>query len=196
MSPILFQRVQILQDIEKDKFGADDEFKTTVSNYELELYATRDSDRDYLPKFVAFQVLGVKLSSFSTETVISEEDTWSSKFRSLLKSLSLSVSDPTQDFMQGETDLEDFWASTNTMQRLFADLLCFVYDCNTERQQSPLKKMIQDSAEWTELCDYCVWILTQMHSEDCIVLYTSFMEPETERRISSSCRADHTSQSG
>ncbi len=85
------------------------------------------------------------------------------------------MSVPTSEFIRGDIDLEEFWASTNAMQGLFADLLSFVYDWKTERRHSRLKMMIQDSAEWTELCDYCVWILTQVHSEDCIALYTNFM---------------------
>lgn len=175
LSPILFERVQIDEEIERGKFGTDDDLKSTVSAYELELYETRLSDREYLPTFTAFQVLGVKLQSFSPEIEKSEEDTWSSNFFRLLKSLSVSVSVPTSEFIRGDIDLEEFWASTRTMQQLFTDLLRFVYDWNTERRDSPLKMMIQDSAEWTELCGYCVWILTQVYCEDCIALYTDFM---------------------
>jgi hypothetical protein len=46
---------------------------------------------------------------------------------------------------------------------------------NRKEKESPHKAMIQDSAEWTVLSEYCAWILTQVHSNDCIAMYTDFM---------------------
>jgi hypothetical protein len=51
-------------------------------------------------------------------------------------------------------DLTVFWTWTSAMQQQFAELLRFVYDCSTQRKESPHKDMVQDNAEWTELCSY------------------------------------------
>jgi hypothetical protein len=178
---ILSSRVQMQQDKDQGKLGADAEFKATVSGYELELFSALESDGEYLPKFAAFQVVAQKLSAFSPHGPVSEDwsthpqDAWSLSFYQQLKAFSSSVGVPTQLFLYNDMDLAAFWASTNDMQQQFADLLRFVYDCSTQRKESPHKAMVQDIAEWTELCSYCAWILTQVHSADCIVVYTALM---------------------
>ena len=56
LSRILGERVQMKRDIEGGRFGSDDDFKTTVSNYEAELFGTQGDEEPYLPTYTAFQV--------------------------------------------------------------------------------------------------------------------------------------------
>jgi hypothetical protein len=185
LAPILSERVQIEKDISRDILGSDELKKDTISNYEASLFMDmQDDEGAYLPKYTAFQVLGQKLHSFSTQRVIDyampPEDDWSQHFYDKVKLAAFRVSTPTTDFIRGNMDPEEFWASTNNMQQQFAELLRFVYDWNTSRQDSTHKKMIQDSAEWSELCECCVWILTQAHCAACIGVYTDFMTKRHE----------------
>jgi hypothetical protein len=126
------------------------------------------------------------LSAFSQHGPVSshwpthQEDTWSLSFYQQLRAFSSSVSTPTQLFLHHDMDLTVFWACTSAMQQQFAELLRFVYDCSTQRKESTHKVMVQDNTEWTELCSYCAWILTQVHSADCIAVYTALM---TQRKL-------------
>ena len=185
LARILSERVQIYRDIEGQRFGSDTELKATVSNYELELFGTQDDEESYLPTYTAFQVLGQKLDAFSRKRLLDwdthPEDDWSKSFYANVKRAEESVSGNFAIFAAGMIDIAAFWVRTNGMQLEFAKLLRFVYDWKTPRKGKTTtkelshKQMIQDSAEWSELCEYCVWILTQVHCAECIDVYTDFM---------------------
>ena len=185
LAGILGGRVQIDRDIARQRFGSDVELKATVSNYEAELFGTQDDEESYLPTYTAFQVLAQKLESFSRKRVIDfsthPEDDWSGSFYANVKRAGESVSGNFALFNHGIIDIAAFWVRTNDMQLEFAKLLRFVYDWKTPRKGNTTtkelshKQMIQDSAEWSELCEYCVWILTQVHCVACIGVYTDFM---------------------
>jgi hypothetical protein len=133
----------------------------SVSIYELELFSAHKFNGDYLPTFAAFQVVAQKLSAFSQHGSVSShwpthpEDAWSrSRKMSPVNTFSIQ---PTPC----NSNSQIYCASSMT--------------ANRKEKESPHNAMIQDSAEWTELCEHCAWILTQVHSNDCIAVYNDIM---------------------
>jgi hypothetical protein len=75
-APILSSRVEMQQEIDNQTFGADDEFKATVSGYELELFSALESDGEYLPVSTPTQLFllhDMDLAAFWSSTSVMQQ---------------------------------------------------------------------------------------------------------------------------
>ena len=159
---------------------AEDTMAEIVQEYRDELWDDWEYDTDiwgrsiqFPREYAIFAALKDRLARFEMvmdnsrgQSPDGMRDAWGRAFLVSVKALRASIEGPTLQLAntgdwEEETNIDEFWESVDDMQLQLVALLRYVYDWKTAIAVSANKKLIQESMEWRELSECCVWILQQ-----------------------------------